>query len=313
LENGIIFDIQRFSVNNGSGIRSTAFLKGCPLRCKWCHNPEAFEFKPQLKYTQKLCRLCGSCVRTCPTGAIKADDKRVTCPTDTLSTKYAHIIYAEQLCKRCFACVGVCPYGAMKSRGYGITSEELVRTFLRDKEYFDESGGGITLSGGEPTAQPKFTLEVLSLSREAGLSTCTDTCGYCGEKVFREILELSDIILFDLKHMDFETHKNLTGVGNDIILQNLKSVCDSGKQLRIRYPMIPNLNDSDENIAQMCGFLRKLNIRDIDVSVFHDYYTAKYEQMFRPDNTPSIRAYTAEEIDERLQKISACGIEPKRI
>jgi pyruvate formate lyase activating enzyme len=201
----------------------------------------------------------------------------------------------------------------MKFRGADMDAEELVGVFARDREYYDASDGGVTLSGGEPAAQFEFTCEVLELSRNAGLSTCVDTCGYCPDEVFAGILNRADRMLFDIKHMDAEKHRLLTGVGNSQILRHLRMLAASGKPFRVRYPMIPGLNDDDANIGRMCALLSELKVTSIDISVFHDYYLAKYAQMFREEDAPHIRLYTQKEMDEKLETISRHGIIPNRI
>ncbi|MDR1797834.1 MAG: glycyl-radical enzyme activating protein [Clostridiales Family XIII bacterium] len=296
---GILFDIQRLSVGNGPGIRTTAFLKGCQLRCAWCHNPESHAPEPDLKYMKNICHFCGHCARACESGALALRD--------------GALAYDGAACTRCGACSRACPYGAMKISGYRIGAEALAALFLRDKEYYDASGGGITLSGGEPMAQPDFLGEVLELSGQMGLATCVDTSGYCPDGAFAAMLEKTDMVLFDVKHMDPARHLEYTGVDNAQIFQNLITLAGSGKPFCVRFPMIPGYNDDEENIARTCAMLRGLHVESVDVSVFHDYYLAKYAQMFRPEDAPDIRPYTEEEIDQRLELIARHGVKPNRV
>ncbi len=294
---GNIFDIQRFSIGNGPGIRTTVFLKGCPLRCKWCHNPESMSGKPQLMYDKKLCKKCGACAKACPTQGI------------SLSLEDYHI--DRMTCTLCGVCVSACNYGALSVAGREITEDALWEILQKDKAYYESSEGGVTFSGGEPTMQPEFLLSMMERLKGEGISIAVDTCGWCDEKTFERVLDGADLILFDLKHMDPTEHKKLTGQSNEIILQNFVRTIQRRKNLQVRYPMIPGLNDGYENIEQMCVFLKKWGVMDLDVSVYHSYGQSKYESLGKPYDP--IREYEATQKQERFRWMEKLGIHAHEI
>ena len=285
---GRIFDIQRFSIGNGPGIRTTVFLKGCPLSCKWCHNPESIRPGVQLMHDAKLCKWCGACERICPYQAI-------------CISKNGYTVH-RKTCVLCGACEKACNYSALKIVGREMDAEELLEIIRRDRAYYQSSGGGVTFSGGEPTMQPEFLLYMLERIKQEGISTAIDTCGWCKESIFEKVLDWADFILFDLKHMDAEEHRKLTGKGNEVILKNFISAVKKNKQLIVRYPMIPGLNDSYQNIRQMCEFLKQWDISDLDVSVYHNYGQSKYEGLDMPYDD-------IEEYSDREKKKRLCWLE----
>lgn len=295
MSSGMIFDIQRFSINNGPGIRTTAFFKGCPLRCVWCHNPESFVMCPQLRYMEKLCHHCKACVPACPAGALYIKDGSISLQKD--------------LCISCFTCTHQCVFGALTIWGQRMTAREAVEKLAADKVFFEKSGGGVTLSGGEPTMQPEFLFDILGMLRERKIHTTVDTNGYCAEEIFRETAGYADYILFDLKQIDTDAHKNGTGADNRLILENLDYMLKTGHPGRIRYPLIPGYNDAEEDIEGMCRWLYKRGVRDIDISVFHNYYTGKYQQLMQKE-IPRIDPYQQTDIDQKMEMISRNGIKP---
>lgn len=289
---GRVFDIQRFSIGNGPGIRTTVFMKGCPLHCMWCHNPEAFEKKRQLKVNRRLCRGCGACVQICRTGA-------------HLLTEEKHVFDGSK-CVLCGKCVEACCYDCISVVGRDYTAQEIADIVMADRVYYDKSQGGVTFSGGEPTLQADFIEETAALLE--GVNIYIDTCGSCDADRFRKMTELADGMLFDIKHMDNEIHHRLVGTGNERILENLELAANSGIELVVRYPMIPDTNDDEKNIEEMCRVLRRLGIERIDVSPYHDYGDRKYKDLSM--HAHRFRKYTDEELEDGLRTIRRFGVVP---
>ena len=292
---GRIFDIQRFSIGNGPGIRTTIFLKGCPLRCRWCHNPESFTQASQLKVNGRLCRKCGACAAVCRKGA-------------HVFEKGNHI-FDRTRCDLCGACIAACCYDCISMVGRGYTPQETARIILADRVYYEKSGGGATFSGGEPMLQPDFIEATADLL--PNISLYLDTCGECDTGRLKAVLKKMDGVLFDLKHMDTAAHRKLTGRGNERILENLKAAADSGAKLSVRYPMIPEANDSLENIGAMCRMLKSLGIGQLDVSAYHDYGNRKYQDLSMKAHL--FRKYSEAELESKLDAIAGFGIEPNVI
>ncbi|WP_024336328.1 glycyl-radical enzyme activating protein [Desulfotignum balticum] len=262
MEKGIIFDIKNFSIHDGPGIRTTVFLKGCPLRCLWCSNPESQKVRPELMMYPEKCVGCGKCVEVCPTGAAEA--------TQTIREK----------CKGCGKCVEVCEAEARKLIGRWATSEDIVEEVAKDKIFYDESDGGVTLSGGEVVMQPKFATEIFKMCQEQGIHTVLDTTGYCKWEIFSEIIRYVDLVYFDNKCIIPEQHMKLTGVDNGMILTNLKKMDEVGKPFSVRMPIIPSLNDSEEILQATGEFLRELKSNfTVFLLPFHAYGASKYERL----------------------------------
>jgi pyruvate formate lyase activating enzyme len=240
---GIITNIQRCSTEDGPGIRTTVFFKGCPMKCSWCHNIETIDPKPILVWYEVKCIGDEACVRACPEDAL-------TLTPDGLKID-------RTKCKVCGTCEDACPTGAVKVMGKVWASDDLVKELLRDKVFFETSHGGVTLSGGEATYQPQFTLEVAKGLKNKGVHVALDTCGYCSEKVLRDLLPYIDLVLYDLKVMDPKKHKEFTGVPLDTVLTNAQIVAESGKPIWIRTPVIPKHTDDEENIRAVARFILK--------------------------------------------------------
>ena len=234
---GRVFNVQRFSVHDGPGIRTTVFLKGCPARCPWCHNPESQSFAPEVLVVETRCIACGSCARVCPQGAPPA---------------------GSPLCTACGACVEACPAGARQLAGRETTVEELTKEILRDRLFYDESGGGVTFSGGEPLAQPEFLAALLSACREASLHRAVDTCGFAPRERLLPLVPLVDLFLFDVKLVDDARHRALTGLPAGPILENLRSLTAAGARLWIRVPVIPGHTDGEADVAATAALLAGL-------------------------------------------------------
>ncbi len=244
----VVYDIQRLSLNDGPGIRTTVFLKGCPLRCAWCHNPESWEREPRLAYTESLCRLCGECVRVCPTGAHTLEG--------SADSGSRHRIDWSK-CDACGKCVEACPHDALSLCGREYTVPELYDALRPDLPYFRiGEGGGVTFSGGEPMAAVDFLLEFLR--RKGSLHVCLETSGQAPAEDFRRIAPMVDLFLFDYKATGAERHRALCGEGGERILENLRLLCRSGARVLLRLPLVPGLNDQEEHLRAVAALLDEL-------------------------------------------------------
>lgn len=264
---GIIFNIQRYAIHDGPGIRTTVFFKGCPLSCFWCQNPESQKLKPEVFLDKSNCVCCGVCVAVCPTGS------------SVLSEDSSTIDRVK--CTGCGKCVEACPNGARSLVGKYVTVDEVMQEVLRDRKFYKNSGGGITLSGGEPTAQPEFALAILRRSKEEGLHTALDTCGYAPWSTLEKILEYTDLALYDIKHMDPVKHREATGVSNDLILENAKRIARY-KPMRVRVPIVPGFNDSVKDITAIVDFVKSsLGSVPIDLLTYNNLCESKYLRLDR--------------------------------
>jgi len=268
MSNGMIFDIKRFSIHDGPGIRSTVFFKGCPLSCAWCHNPESQSFEPELIFRPERCLACGECADACPQEAIQFIDGRT--------------IQNWNLCQNNGSCVAACYPGAREIVGRKVSPEEIFEELVLDRGYYETSGGGVTFSGGEPLSQPDFLEKILILCKEAGLSTALDTCGAVPWETLENQLPYLDLVLYDLKIMDDPIHQQFTGLSNQEILNNFRKLAKSDAELIVRRPVIPNVNDSAEEISALGNFLKELNGRiKIDLLPYHALSADKYRRLGR--------------------------------
>ena len=263
---GTIFNIQRFCVNDGPGIRTTVFVKGCPLNCIWCHNPESKSKKAEIFYNRKNCVGCGKCVPKCANGCHIIGENGHT--------------FLREKCKNCFLCVESCPQNALEKTGYVISSEAALDEVLKDAAFYKNSGGGLTVSGGEPMSQFDFTYSLLKSAKENGLHICMETCGYAKAENYKAIAPFVDIFLFDYKITNSAQHKKYTGVGNEKIIENLKLLDSLGAKTILRCPIIPTINDTDEHfkgIAQIADSLK--NIIRIEIEPYHPLGANKSEML----------------------------------
>lgn len=240
---GRIFNIQRFSLEDGPGIRTTVFMKGCPLRCAWCHNPEGLEMGKELRLINERCILCGECGRVCPVG-VEAGQRQV-----------GAVPVGQQDCTLCGACVEACSTRAREMVGRELEVDELVKELASDRLFFEESGGGVSFSGGEPFQQPEFLLAALEACRHRGLHTVVDTSGLAETARLLAAVRWTDLFLYDLKLIDSQRHTVFTGVPNDLILDNLRALARAKAQVWIRVPLIPGINDDDPHLERMAQFL----------------------------------------------------------
>jgi pyruvate formate lyase activating enzyme len=287
-EKGLIFNIQRFSVHDGPGIRTTVFLKGCPLNCRWCSNPESQSFFPELMVRDILCKGCGACAETCPQGAV------------TMSREEGRRIDREK-CDRCFLCVEGCSYQALSVCGKYMNVDEVLDEVLQDRLFYKNSGGGVTLSGGEVLLQNPFAVQVLKACKTEGLHTVLDTSGYGPWQALEALLPFVDLVLFDLKHLDPVTHKKATGVGNKIILENLHKVSKMAP-VWLRIPLIVGFNDSEEQIKKITLLGKKIGAQKISLLPYHEGGRSKSEQLGRIYPLSEARAPEEEHLDH-LKKI----------
>jgi pyruvate formate lyase activating enzyme len=263
---GQIFDIQRFSIHDGPGIRTTVFLKGCPLRCLWCGNPESIRAEPSLSYQADKCIACGQCIAACPEEALSADaDGRAELD--------------RQRCTECGRCAPHCDAKALEMVGREASVEEVMATVLRDRDYYRESGGGMTLSGGDPIFQPRFAEALLRAAKAHHLHCCVETSGYALGGVFNALLPLVELWLYDYKETDSRRHERFTGKSNELILANLQRLHDAGARILLRCPLIPQHNATKEHldgIAALAGRLPKL--QGVELLPYYDLWRAKLER-----------------------------------
>ena len=269
---GIILEPKRFAVHDGPGIRTTFFLKGCPLRCLWCHNPESILPEPELAYYAHKCIRCGECVSACPNGAHSMRGEKHE--------------FHRSLCAACGKCERACLGRALRLYGKRITPEDAVALALEDQAFYEQSGGGVTLSGGEPLFQPEFCLELLKQLKRAGLHTALDTCCFVPRTALEAVLPATDLFLVDFKHADPTEHRKLTGQGNERILENLRFLSGQNAAIEIRIPFVPGCNDSDENMERTGELLRHLNIQSVKLLAYHDLARSKYAAVGKADTMP---------------------------
>jgi pyruvate formate lyase activating enzyme len=284
---GVVFNIQRYSIHDGPGIRTTVFLKGCPLACLWCQNPESQSREPEIMINRNLCAVCGRCVSECENGAISLLEECSV--TDRMK------------CICCGRCVEVCPNEARKLSGTVMTVGEVVKEVLKDLDFYENSGGGVTLSGGEATFQPEFALAILRECKNSGMHTAIETCGYTSWEVLDRFLECTDLVLFDIKHMDDAVHKEGTGISNEKILENAAKMAKV-KAMLVRVPLIPGFNDSEQDVRQIAAFVASLpNKVEVDLLAYNPLGEGKYESLGK--GTIEHKEVQDEEYVEHLREV----------
>jgi pyruvate formate lyase activating enzyme len=279
---GKVYDIQGFSVQDGPGIRTTVFLKGCPLSCPWCHSPESQEFCAQLSWFSMRCvgvERCGKCLEACPKGAISPGKLTQLVAT----SENIQLIHVDRfICNNCGDCTAVCYQKALVICGTDYTVEEILKRVLKDLPFYEHSGGGVTISGGEPLSQPEFTAQLLKRLKERGIHTALDTSGYTPCEIIEGVLPYTDLFLYDLKHMDSTQHKIVTGVPNKRILDNASRIAKAGGKMQIRIPLIPDFNDSEASVVEIGKFCRSLGnaVTVIQLLPYHNLGVMKYQRIY---------------------------------
>lgn len=286
---GKIFDVKRYAIHDGPGIRTTVFIKGCPLNCFWCHNPEGISKDNEFIYWSNRCIQCGDCIEICPEHAIRGLPNAILTDTDK--------------CTICGTCINVCTTGAREIVGEILSVNELINIIKKDRIHFDQSQGGVTFSGGEPLSQIEFLDAALECLKDISLNTVVDTSGYAPTDFLLKIEDKVDLFLFDLKIMDDSRHKELTGVSNRLIHYNLQMLSDTKKKVIIRIPIIPGVNDDRENIINTGMFVSSLeNINQIDILPYHNTASSKYQRLNKEPRFENLRTPT----DENMEEIKTC-------
>jgi pyruvate formate lyase activating enzyme len=282
---GLVFNVQRFCIHDGPGVRTTIFLKGCPADCWWCHNPEARSFAPELGVSASHCIACGTCLAACPTGAAGITDEGPIIERDT--------------CTVCASCADVCPTESRVLIGREWTPDEVAREMARDAAFYEASGGGVTFSGGEPLAQPDFLVACLQACRDLGLHTAVDTCGAAGRDTLLRVAELTDLFLYDVKVLDDAVHRKYVGISNRRPLDNLRALADAGADVWVRVPVVPGVNDDFESIEALGRLVAQLPRRyPVWLLPYHAIGADKYRRLGEPyrlegTETPSVEAMAA--------------------
>ena len=295
---GLIFNIQRFSIQDGPGIRTTVFLKGCSLRCFWCHNPEGIRPCPEIQFFPERCIGCGECLAACPQGAHVVEGERR--------------IFHRERCQGCGRCAETCYAGALVLAGRRLTVEEVMAEVLRDRPFYETSGGGVTLSGGEPLLQPAFSLALLAACRAEGIHTAIETAANCRWEDLQALLPVTDLVMMDIKHLDPIRHREATGVSNERILANARRLAQSSKPVVYRIPVVPTVNDTPEAIAALAGFVRSLppcpdgQRHSLELLPFHRLAANKYQSLGLGYRASQLEPLSAERMAE-LRAIAGAG------
>ncbi|MCX6554163.1 MAG: glycyl-radical enzyme activating protein [Candidatus Aminicenantes bacterium] len=286
---GIIFDIKKFAIHDGPGIRSTVFFKGCPLRCRWCHNPEGISPAAEVMVFSRRCLSdCRSCIKACPRKA--------------LSRYAAKIVLQRERCDHCGLCVSACPAEVLQMAGRFVSAEQVIDELAKDAVFYRSSAGGVTFSGGEPLQQAHFLLALLRQAKKKGWHTTVDTCGHAPWASFTKIMPWVDLFLFDLKSIDLGRHRRLTGMPNDLILENLPRVSHAARSLAIRIPLIPGSNDSEVELARMADYCAALpRPHPVHLLPYHRGGGSKRERLGQTDPMPGARPPSAAKIQQIME------------
>ncbi|MFC1740430.1 glycyl-radical enzyme activating protein [Pseudomonadota bacterium] len=292
----LVFDIKRYAINDGPGIRVTVFLKGCPLACRWCHNPESVSRDVQKMYTQSKCIGCGECVRVCPFQACELTPDGIV--TD------------EERCIVCGACAEVCPAKATEMSGRLKSTDDLLAIIERERPFFERSGGGVTFSGGEPLMHSEFLCEILDACGRMDIHRTVDTSGLAKTRTLLEVAKRTDLFLYDLKMMDSEKHKAWTGAGNKRILKNLRELAGVGADIQIRIPLIKGVNDDDENIEATAGFVANLPgpKREVNLLPYHNVGEGKFTKLGRNFQAGAMAEPDKDDLARVVSKFSDHGL-----
>ncbi|MBI5582145.1 MAG: glycyl-radical enzyme activating protein [Deltaproteobacteria bacterium] len=295
LSNGVIFDIEHYAIHDGPGIRTTVFMKGCPLKCRWCANPESQNTQPEILYNRNLCTLCGECVQACPTGSI--------------SIVAGQRLLDRRSCDACSRCVDVCQQDALEICGYSLDLQSAWNRIRDDLIFWDRSGGGVTLSGGEPLMQPEFTLKFLDFCRQNKVHTVVETCGQVPEEHLRSILPVVDIVLFDYKTASPDKHKQHTGVSNEQITRNLIALLKGPSEVLVRMPLVPGINDSMEDLMAVGDLLSRTRPgAKFELLPYHRLGEGKYEKLGRNYMLKEVTPPTLDLLEAAMDVLSGYGL-----
>jgi len=290
---GLIFNIQRFSVHDGPGIRTTVFMKGCPLRCLWCSNPESQDSFPNLMTRDVSCHACGACALACDRKAItvEAEGRRID----------------RARCDNCFTCVSACPHDSLLSCGRYAGVQEVLDEVVRDRDFYANSGGGVTVSGGEPLSQPEFVTGLLASCKDVGLHRALDTTGYAAWETMEHVVKLVDLVLFDVKHVDPKKHRNATGVDNRLIMENLKRTSQV-VETWVRVPLIAGFNDAENEIGELAKLGKALGVARFSLLPYHEGGVSKNRQMGKAYRCPDAQAPDGERLELLKEIIEGAGV-----
>jgi pyruvate formate lyase activating enzyme len=283
----LICNFQRFCLHDGPGVRTVVFLKGCPLRCQWCANPESQLDVQELLYNPVACLGCGRCINQCPSGAISIDGSN----SGGSRFSVGNVKVDHSLCTVCGSCEKVCPSSALRISGEKFTVDEVVRVILADKEYYVTSRGGVTFSGGEPLMHAGFLMKVVERLKDELVHVAVETCGYANTNVFARVIEAVDLVLFDFKVADPVIHERVTGVSNKVIIQNL-AIAASTRPTVVRVPLIPGVNMSEEEVGRILTVVSRFPVIGVDLLPYHAYGLGKYEQLGRTAWQPDLNAFS---------------------
>lgn len=294
IKKGIVFDIKKFAVDDGPGIRTTVFLKGCPMRCWWCHNPEGQTLAAELMYRQTRCARCGECAKNCSNGVLFLVARKLS--------------INRKICSLCGECAKKCPSEALTIVGKETSVEEVMKEIDKDSTFYEESGGGITVSGGEPLLQIDFVDAILSECKRRNIHTAVDTCGYAPRKAVENIMDKVDLFLYDLKMMNDAKHRRYTGKSNKQILENFKTLAENGNDILVRFPVIPRLNDDEDNVQKTADFILSHGVKRICLLPYHRSGIEKYRSLGRRYKLNSMKTPSQQKLNSIKRQLEVSGL-----
>jgi len=295
VKNGIIFDVEKYAIHDGPGIRTTVFLKGCPLRCWWCQNPEGQDSKPELVFRKSRCIACNECIKACSRKAISPTSEQVS--------------INRKKCVLCDNCSRACPSDALSIAGKQMSVKEVLEEIEKDAVFYSESGGGVTFSGGEPLKQPEFLNALVTECKKKGIHTTVETCGSAPYRVINRVRDKVDLFLYDVKIMDDRKHRKYTGASNVQILANLRKLAEDGGGIVIGFPIMPGINDDHENVTRTAEFIQSLpNVKRVKLLPYHRGGVEKYNSLGKPYKLGRVKPPSDERIGSIKRKIEAFGI-----
>ena len=297
MKSAVVFNIQKYSVHDGPGIRTTVFFKGCPLKCTWCHNPESHSVDHQLMLNIDKCVGCGKCAKRCPHGAIEIIDGVMKLD--------------ETKCVICKKCSTICPKEGIEYVGETLEVKDIVKEILKDQMFYDESGGGVTFSGGEPMMQPDVVAEIARRSKDFGVHTAMETSAFASWSSFEKVVPHIDLFLIDIKALQNDIHEQYVGASNQVILENIRKLSDLGKRMWIRMPIISGINDGDENINLTIEFLKTVHFEQVNLLPYHSMGKGKYTKLGKEYTMPEIKEPNDEHMNALARKFENNGIRVK--